>query len=144
MSSPRPDSNVGLTPTFTAAGRPWAHSRLELVVPREKARVAARALAEAEVLADRHLGCAELPYQDLLDELLRALLREVAVERNNDQLVDAKAVDQVALDRERVEQLGHRLRMEDGKRVRVEREHRVAVPDHGTMAQVDAVEGADG
>jgi hypothetical protein len=28
--------------------------------------------------------------------------------------------------------------------MRVEREHRVAVPDHGAMAQVDAVEGADG
>jgi hypothetical protein len=34
--------------------------------------------------------------------------------------------------------------MDDGERVRVEGEDRVAVPDHGAMTEVDAVEGADG
>ena len=110
---------------------------------RRKLGGALRALAEAEVLADRHVLGAEPADQHVLDELLGALLGEPAVERDHHQLLDAEPGDQVALDRERVEQLGRRLRVDHRQRVRVEGQHRVAAADHLAVAEVHAVEGAD-
>src|SRR6185437_17121083 len=52
--------------------------------------------------------------------------------------------DQVALDRERLEQLRRGVRLDDRKRVGVEREDRVVAADHLAVPQVDAVERADG
>src|SRR3712207_7031018 len=48
-----------------------------------------------------------------------------------------------ALDRERVEQLGERVRRDHLERVRVEREDGVAALDHRPVAEVHAVERAN-
>ena len=66
----------------------------------------------------------------LLDELLGGDLRELLVERDHDQLLDAEAVDHVALDLERHDQLRRRLRVDHLERVRLEGEHGVGVVDH--------------
>ena len=113
------------------------------VATRSMLRVALGALAEAEVLADRDLLRAQLLHQDLLDELLGAALGEVAVERDHHELLHAEPGDQVALDRERVSSFGQRVGVDDGERVRVEGEHRVAAADHLAVAEVHAVEGPD-
>ena len=57
--------------------------------------------------------------------------------------VDPEALDHVALDLERHDQLRRCLRVDDAERVRVEREHRVGPLDHLAVTDVDAVEGAD-
>ena len=117
---------------------------VELRVGGEHGHVAPGAPSEAEVLPHRHLGRAELLHQDLLDELLGVLGREVVVERDHDQLLDSEAGDQIALGGGRVEQLGQRVRVEHRERMGLEGEHGVGSPDHLTMADVDAVEGPDG
>ena len=70
---------------------------LELVVRLEHVLVALGLGAEAEVLADRDVRRAELSDQDVVDELLGRDLRELLVERDDDQLGDAEACDHVAL-----------------------------------------------
>ena len=57
--------------------------------------------------------------------------------------VDAEALDHVALDLERHDQLRRRLGVDHAQRVRLEGEHRVGALDHLAVADVDAVEGAD-
>ena len=70
-------------------------------------------------------------------------LGELLVEGDHDQLLDAEALDHVALDPEGHDQLRQRRRVEDLERVRVEGEDRVGALDHRLVAAVDAVEGAD-
>ena len=82
--------------------------------------------------------------QHLLARSPRPAAGELAVERDHHQLVHPQPGDQVALDRERVEQLGRGLRVDHRQRVRVEGEHRVAAADDLAVAEVHAVEGADG
>ena len=65
------------------------------------------------------------------------------VEGDHDQLVDAEALDHVALDPEGHDQLRQRRRVEDLQRVGIEGEHGVGAVDHRLVAAVDAVEGAD-
>jgi hypothetical protein len=109
----------------------------------EEGGVALGALAEAEVLPHRDPLRPEPLDEDPGHELLRLPGGELAVERDHDELVHAEAGDQVALDRERVEQLGGRLGVDHRERVRVEGEHRVAAADHLAVAEVHAVERAD-
>ncbi len=97
-------------------------------------------MAEAEVLADRDLGRAEALHQLVVDERLRRLRREGAVERDHDQLVDAERRDQVGLLVERRQQLGRRLRRDDRARVRFEGHDAVGAADDLAMAGVHAVE----
>ena len=99
--------------------------------------------AEAEVLADRDLLGVELLEQDVRDEVLGALLGELLVEGDDDQLLDAEAFDHVALDLEGHDQFRRRRRVQDFERVRVEGEDGVGALDHRLVAEVDAVEGAD-
>ena len=106
-------------------------------------RVALGFGAEAEVLADRDLLGVELLEQDVGDEVLGALLRELLVEGDDDELLHAEAFDHVALDLEGHDQLRRRRRVQDFERVRVEGEDRVGALDHRLVAEVDAVEGAD-
>ena len=82
--------------------------------------------------------------QDLAHELLGGLLGEAPVERDHHHLGDAQRGDQVALDGERGDQLGRGLGVDHGQRVRVEGQHRVGAADHLAVAEMDAVEGADG
>src|SRR5919108_4470980 len=119
------------------------HPRLELRPGAEELGRALRALAEAEVLAHGHALCAEPAGQHVDGELLRAERRELAVERDHDELLDAETGDQVALDVERRDQLGGRLRVQDRERMGLECEDRVAAADDLAVAQMDAVEGAD-
>ena len=70
-------------------------------------------------------------------------LGEVLVEGDDDQLLDPEPVDHVALDRERHDQFRQRRRVQDLEWVRVEGEDGVGVVDHGLVAEVDPVEGAD-
>ena len=68
---------------------------------------------------------------------------ELLVEGDHDELLHAQALDHVALDLERHDQLGRRLGVDDAQRVRLEREDRVGPIDHLPVADMDAVEGAD-
>ena len=70
-------------------------------------------------------------------------LGELLVEGDHDQLLDAEALDHVALDPEGHDQLRQRRRVEDLERVGIEGEHGVGALDHGLVAAVDAVEGPD-
>ena len=80
--------------------------RRERVLRGQQRRVALRAVAEAEVLADRDLDRAEPLDELVVDELLRGLRHALAVERDHDQLVDAERRDQVGLLLERGQQFG--------------------------------------
>ena len=62
------------------------HARLERGLVGQQRGVALGAVAEAEVLPHRHLLRAELLDQHVVDELLRGLGGERAVERDHDQL----------------------------------------------------------
>ena len=65
------------------------------------------------------------------------------VEGDHDELGDPEALDHVALDLERHDQLRRRLGVDHAQRVRLEGEHGVGALDHLAVADVDAVEGAD-
>ena len=117
--------------------------RLELLARGEHLGIALRLRAEAEVLPDRDALRSELLDQDLLDELLGADLGELAVERDHDQLLDPEPVDHIALHLEGHDQLRRRLGMDHGQGMGIEGEHGVGIVDHGLVAEVDAVEGAD-
>jgi hypothetical protein len=120
------------------------HARLEAALGREQRRVAAGAVAEAEVLPDRDPVGVEPLDQHTLDELLGRLARERAVERDHDELAHAEAADQVGLDVQGREELGRGVGRDDGARVRLEGEHGVGAADDLAVADVDAVELADG
>ena len=77
-------------------------------------------------------------------KLLGALLGEAAVERDHHQLLDPSPAIRSRLTGNGVEQLGRRLRVDHRERVRVEGQHRVDAADHLAVAEVHAVEGADG
>jgi hypothetical protein len=120
------------------------HARLEAVVRAEELGRAARAFSEAEVLAHRDLSRAEPVEQYVLDEVLRAALGELLVERDHHKLLHAEPSDQVALHREGADQLRGGLGMDHRQRVRVEGEHGVGSADHLAVAAVYAVERPDG
>ena len=140
-TSPRMWLEDTVSPATSTSGTTRVSNSL---VRAQELGVALGALAEAEVLADRHVAGAELADQHLLDEVLVVLLAERAVERDHDQLLDPEPGDQVALEVERLQQLGQRVRGDHRQRVRVEGEHRVHAADHLAVAEVDAVERADG
>ena len=99
--------------------------------------------AEAEVLAHRDGRRAQRLDQDPRAELLGLDPAELLIERDHHHLRDAEALDHVALDLERHDQLRRRLRVDDAQRVRFEGEHGVGALDDLAMADVNAVEGAD-
>ena len=101
-------------------------------------------MAEAEVLPDRHLRRAELPDEHIVDERVRRLGRELGIERDHHELLDAEPGDDVLLDRQRCDQLRRGIRRDHGTRVRLEGEDRVGVADNRTVAEMHAVELADG
>ena len=104
----------------------------------------ARAMAEAEVLAHRHVRRAQRADQHVVDELLRP---SGAANRSSNGITTSSSTpscdDQLRLGLEARQQLRRRLRPDHAQRVRLEREHRVAAADHLAVAQVDAVELAD-
>ena len=119
-------------------------ARLEAPVRAQQLRVALRAVAEAEVLADADERRAEPLDEHLVDELLRALRRERRVELDHDELLDAERGDELGLALERRQQPRLVPGRDDRGRVRVEGQHRVGARDHLAVPEVDAVERADG
>ena len=117
--------------------------RLEAPVGMQQLGIALRHVPEAEVLADRDPLGAERVDEHPVDELACALLGQLAIERHHDQLLDAETGDQLGFALERRQQPRRRLRSEHGRRVRIERHHRVGALDHAAMAEVDAVERPD-
>ena len=109
----------------------------------EHLRVPLRLGAEAEVLPHGDTLGAQAVDQDATAEVLRRDGGEASVERDHDQLLDAQALDHVALDLERHDQLRGRLRVKDAQRVGLERQDGVGPVDHLPVADMDAVEGAD-
>ena len=120
------------------------HARLEALVGREHRGVALRLVAEAEVLPHAHVRGAELADQHVVDELLRRARGEPLVERDHHELLHADALDQLGLAVEGRQQRRRGVRRDDGRRVRVEGQHGVGAADHLAVAQVHAVERADG
>ena len=118
--------------------------RLELVAGGEHLGRALRLGAEAEVLAD-----ADVPGRRVARSGSARRTPPAAIVENSrsngitTSSVDAEALDHVALDRERHDQLRRRLGVDDRERVRLEREHGVGPVDHLAVADVDAVEAAD-
>ena len=86
---------------------------------------------------------AELADEHVVDELLRPLGGERAVERDHHELAHAEAGDQVGLDVERGQQLRRGVGRDDLARVRLEGQHGVGAGDHLAVAEVHAVELAD-
>ena len=76
-------------------------ARLEARPALEQLRVALRAVAEAEVLADADERRAEPLDEHLVDERLRRLRGERRVELDHDELVDAERRDELGLALER-------------------------------------------
>ena len=109
----------------------------------EHLRIALRLGAEAKVLPHGDPLGAQGVDQDAAAEVLRRDGGEASVERDHDQLVDAQALDHVALDLEGHDQLRGRLWVKDAQRVGLERQDGVGTIDHLPVADMDAVEGAD-
>ena len=86
------------------------HARLEGGLRAQQVGVALGLVAEAEVLPHRHLRGAELGDQDVVDELLRPLGGERAVERDHHELAHAEPGDQVGLDLQRGQELRRGVR----------------------------------
>ena len=118
-------------------------ARLERGLRAQQVGVALGLVAEAEVLPDRDLASPRAADEHVVDELLRPLGGERAVERDHHQLAHAEAGDQVGLDVERGQQLRRGVGRDDLARVRLEGEHGVGAADHLAVAEVDAVELAD-
>jgi hypothetical protein len=116
---------------------------LEARVGAQQVRVALRLPAEAEVLAHRDVRGAEGADEHVVDEVLGRHRRELAVERDDHELLDAEAGDELGLALDRRQQ-ARRAARDDRLRVRVERQHGVGAADDRAVAEVDAVEGADG
>ena len=76
-------------------------ARLEALVGAQQVGVALRLVAEAEVLADRHVRRAERADEHVVDELLRAARGELAVERDHDELLRRRASRRAAALRRR-------------------------------------------
>ena len=79
-------------------------ARLEARVGAQHVGVALRLVAEAEVLAHRDVRGPERLDEHVVEELLRAALGELAVERDDDQLLDAEPGDELGLALERRQQ----------------------------------------
>src|SRR5579872_6503233 len=116
---------------------------LEAAVRGQEVRVAAGAVAEAEVLADRDVGGAQLANEDVVDEGLGALMREALIERDHDELLHTQGLDQLGLGVEARQELGRGLGAHDAQRVRLEGQDGVVSADHLAVAEVHAVELAD-
>ena len=120
---------------------------------RKQRDVALAIATEVEVLTDDDGRRGQPVDEHPLDELARRLLRLSLVERQHDGGLDAGLGEQLEALLGIGEQLRCRFRSHDRGRVTVEREHRrvrrivggdlADVTDHGLMAEVDAVVGAD-
>ena len=109
------------------------------------ARIALRAVAEAEVLADRHLLRAERADEHLVDELLRRCAAANSASKGiTISSSTPSAATSSALRSSVVSSFGVCCGRDHRDRVRVEREHAVRARDHLAVAEVHAVEGADG
>src|SRR3954469_2747646 len=116
---------------------------LEAPVGGQHLGVALRPVAEAEVLPHRDALRPEPLDEHVVEEVLRAALAELAVERDDDDLLHAQSGHQLGLAVERGQQLRSGGRLDDRDRVRLERQHGVAAVDDPPVAEVDAVERAD-
>ena len=110
---------------------------------RSISRVPLRLLPEPEVLAHRDAVAPSVSIRIREQNSSASIPRNSLIERDDHQLRDAEALDHVALDLERHDQLRRRLRVDDAQRVRFEGEHGVGALDHLAMADVNAIEGAD-
>ena len=117
--------------------------RLEAPVGAQQLGVALRLVAEAEVLADRDVRRAERADEHVVDELLRAARGELAVERDDDELLDAERRDELRLALQVGEQARRGARLHDGGRMRLERQDGVGARDDLAVAEVHAVERPD-
>ena len=124
--------------------------------PRPGARPASRSARRSPAARDRPPPCnrsgssrrptrawREPLHQDVVGELLGALVREPLVEWDHHELIHAEIGDQLGFGLEARKQLGGRLRADHLERMGLEREHRVAAADHLAVPEVDAVELAD-
>ena len=124
------------------APRRWWRTR---PASRSSATSPLAAMPEAEVLPHLHLGRAERADQHLVDELLRALhLDARGRKRTTTSSRTPRPAIRSALHRQRREQLRRGVRRHDRAGVWLERQDGVRVPDHRLVAEVDAVEFADG
>src|SRR6185312_4615263 len=90
--------------------------------PQELGR-AAPLVAEDEIIADDHGLDAEAFDQDRLDEGLGALLGEIEIEMQGEEIIDAQSFERPRLGAERRQTKGRRARLEDAARMRLEGEH---------------------
>ena len=110
-------------------------------------------MAEDEIVADHDMGDLEPLAQHLDDEGLGALARQLAVEMQHEEMVEADRLELAHLDAKGRQAEGRRVGREEFARVRLEGHHRVAGPelagmarrggDHRVVATMDAVEIAD-
>ena len=102
-------------------------------------------MAEAEVLPHADVLGAQRADEDVVDEALRAAPGEVRVERDDDELLDAElARSSSALRSSVVSRRGAPPGATTAARVRLEGDDGVGAADDLAVAEVDAVEGADG
>ena len=119
------------------------HDGLEALVGRQQARVALRAVPEAEVLPDRHPHRAERLHQHVVDELARAALCEAWSKGITISSCTPSAAISSAFISRGVSSLGACWGATTAHGVRFEGEHAVRAFDHLAVAEVHAVEGAD-
>src|SRR5918996_6452735 len=107
----------------------------------QQVEIAAALPAETEVLPGHDRRRPQRP-DVALDELLRLQLRQLQREVDDDDLLDTGLADQLQPPLQRRDQLD--LVAEHDARVRVEGDDGVRLLEHAPVAEVDAVEGADG
>src|SRR5712671_1582645 len=120
----------------------------------EQRRRAAPLVAEDEIVADDGVAHAEIADEHGLDEILCALRGEGEVEMQREQQIDAERLEVPRLGAERRQAKGRVVRPENTAGMRLEGEDRVGhggstgdsagLADHRLMAEMDAVEIADG
>ena len=109
-TSPRMWVEETISPSTSTSGD---DPRLERGLRAQQVGVALGLVAEAEVLPHRDLRRAELADEHVVDELLRRLGGELAVERDHDELAHPEPGDEVGLDVERGQQLGRGVGRDD-------------------------------
>ena len=90
----------------------------------------ARAIAEAEVVADHGMTDAEPAGQHVVDELLGRLLAQLPREGEREQVLDAQLGEQARLDAERRQARRRVVRRQDLARMRLEGDHAERRAEH--------------
>jgi hypothetical protein len=117
-------------------------------------RVAAAILAEAEIVADHHMGDAEAVHQHVRDEDIRRAPDHVGIEGQHEGGIDAEILQVPHLDAERRQAEMRFVGLEEAPRMRLEGQHAelgvqplglgLGLGQHRLMAAMHAVEIPDG